>query len=70
LLDGEENEYNRACLEAICGNSDRALDLLEIALKNKQTYATWVRRDPDLDFIRSDSRFTALLAEYEMSETG
>jgi tetratricopeptide (TPR) repeat protein len=70
LLDGEENEYNRACLEAICGNSDRALGLLEIALKNKQTYATWVRRDPDLDFIRSDSRFTALLAEYEMSETG
>ncbi len=67
LLDEEENEYNRACIEAIYGNSDRALDLLEIALKNKQTDATWVRRDPDLDFIRSNSRFNAMLAEYEMS---
>lgn len=66
LLDEEENEYNRACMEAICGNTDRALDLLEIALKNRQTYANWARRDPDLDFIRNDSRFSALLAEYEM----
>ncbi|MEW6084091.1 MAG: tetratricopeptide repeat protein [Chloroflexota bacterium] len=69
LLDEEQNEYNRACIEAICGNSDRALDLLEIALKNKQTDATWVRRDPDLDFVRSNSRFNAMLAEYEMSNT-
>ncbi len=66
LLDEDVNEYNRACMEAICGNSDRALDLLAIALKNRQTYVTWVRRDPDLDFIRSDSRFNALLAEYEV----
>ncbi|MDP2778210.1 MAG: tetratricopeptide repeat protein, partial [Anaerolineales bacterium] len=38
----DENDYNRACLEAICGNNERALELLEIALQTKQTYVNWV----------------------------
>lgn len=59
-----ENEYNRACLEAICGNVDQAIELLRIALKNKQTYVDWVLRDPDLDFIRNDPRFKQLIADY------
>ena len=69
LLGVDENEYNRACMEAICGNSDRALELLEIALKNKQTYVNWAKRDPDLDFIRSDPRFHALLSEHATRPT-
>jgi len=60
----EENEYNHACLQAICGNTERAIELLEIALKNKQTIIDWVRRDPDLDFIRGEARFQALIASY------
>lgn len=59
-----ENEYNRACLEAICGNADQAIDLLRVALKNKQTYVDWILRDPDLDFIRQDPRFKQLISEY------
>ncbi len=59
-----ENEYNRACLEAICGNVDQALDLLRVALMNKQTYVDWVLRDPDLDFIRQDPRFKQLISEF------
>lgn len=69
LLAQDENEYNRACMEAICGNSDRALELLEIALKNKQTYVNWAKRDPDLDFLRSDPRFHALLSEHATRPT-
>jgi tetratricopeptide (TPR) repeat protein len=65
----DENEYNRACMEAICGNTDRAFELLEIALKNKQTNVEWVRRDPDLDFVRSDPRFNNLLLEYATRPT-
>ena len=64
LLAPDENEYNRACMEAICGNTDRSLELLDIALKSKQSYVNWARKDPDLDFIRSDPRFHALLTEY------
>ena len=59
-----ENEYNRACLAAICGNTDQAVDLLRVALKNKQTYVDWILRDPDLDFIRQDPRFKQLISDY------
>jgi tetratricopeptide (TPR) repeat protein len=59
-----ENEYNRACLAAICGNTDEALDLLRVALRTKQTYVDWILRDPDLDFIRQDPRFKQLISDY------
>jgi tetratricopeptide (TPR) repeat protein len=59
-----ESEYNRACLEAICGNIDQAIELLRVALKNKQTYVEWVIHDPDLDFIRQDPRFKQLISDY------
>ena len=65
-----ENEYNRACLEAICGNTDRAIELLEIALQTKQTYINWVRNDPDLDSLHNDYRFKTLLTNYTISAQG
>jgi tetratricopeptide (TPR) repeat protein len=58
-----EKEYDRACFSAICGNTDEAIELLKIALEKKQTSLDWVRRDPDLDFIRDDQRFKALLSQ-------
>lgn len=59
-----ENEYNRACLEALCGNTEQSIELLRVALKNKQTYVDWVLRDPDLDSIRRDPRFKQLISDY------
>lgn len=59
-----ENEYNRACLDAICGNVDRAIELLRVALENKQTYVDWVINDPDLDPLRKDDRFKQLIADF------
>jgi hypothetical protein len=59
-----ESEYNRACLEAICGNTDQAIELLRVALENKQTYVDWVLRDPDLDMIREDGRFKQLISDF------
>jgi len=58
----DETEYNRACFEAICGNNDQALALLNEALEKKQTTPDWVRRDPDFEFIRDDPRFQALVS--------
>lgn len=60
----DENEYNRACFESICGNTDRALEYLELALQSHQPYTEWAIHDPDLDFIRNDSRFAALIARH------
>ena len=59
-----ENEYNRACLEAICGNTDRALEYLDLALQTRPAYADWALHDPDLDFIRDTPRFRQLLDRY------
>lgn len=58
-----ETEYNRACFEAICGNTDQAIELLKQALDLRQTSPEWVRGDPDLDFIRDDPRFQALVGK-------
>jgi tetratricopeptide (TPR) repeat protein len=63
----DENEYNQACFESIGGNSDRAIALLEIALEKKQIQPGMVLSDPDLDFIRSDPRFEALLAKNKIT---
>ena len=59
-----ENEYNRACLDAICGNYDQAIELLHVALENQQTYVDWVLNDPDLDPLRDDERFQQLISEF------
>lgn len=59
-----ESEYNQACLEAICGNSDQAIQLLRIALEEKQTYVNWVMHDPDLDAIREHPSFKQLISDF------
>lgn len=59
----EENEYSRACIEAIAGNTEEAVVLLEIALDKNQVDRDWLKRDPDLDFIRDDPRFQALFKQ-------
>jgi len=59
-----EKEYNRACFEAMCGHVDAAIALLRIALESKQITMAWVTSDPDLEFVREDPRFRALVADY------
>lgn len=56
-----ENPYNRACFESIRGNASEAIKLLRMALESKQTSMEQIRNDPDLDFIRGETLFEALL---------
>jgi tetratricopeptide (TPR) repeat protein len=58
------NEYNRACLEALCGNVEEAVEFLRIALETRQTLVEWILRDPDLDNIRFTPQFKQLIADY------
>jgi len=60
----EENEYNQACLEAICGNSERALELLQVAIEDNPSYINWAQRDPDLDALHRDQRFHVLIQSF------
>ena len=60
-LIAQETEYNRACLEAIAGNREEALTLLNIALEKHQVQLEWARRDPDLESLHKDQRFIQLV---------
>jgi tetratricopeptide (TPR) repeat protein len=58
-----ESAYNRACFYAICGDLDLAVELLRLALKNKDTTIEWIKSDPDLDPVRTDQRYQLLITE-------
>jgi tetratricopeptide (TPR) repeat protein len=53
--------YNLACLESICGNVEAALEALRRAAEAEKFDREWVRRDPDLQWIRDDPRFGEIL---------
>jgi tetratricopeptide (TPR) repeat protein len=58
-----EKEYNRACFEVMCGNSEAAIELLKAALVTRQTPLEWMRADPDLECLHEDPRFQALISQ-------
>ena len=55
--------YNIGCLHALGGNRGLALDHLERAMELGMRNRDWLMTDPDLDLIRDDPRFAALLKE-------
>jgi len=57
-----DDHYNWACLEAICGNTDKALEHLKLALEKEPGKREWAKRDLDLEWIRGDERFWEVVA--------
>jgi tetratricopeptide (TPR) repeat protein len=53
--------YNVACLNAVAGRVEPALDQLEHAVQNGFGHREWIEHDPDLDSLRSHPRYQALL---------
>ncbi len=64
-LGQDENEpvvlYNVACFYAMKGDPDRSLELLERAVERGWGDRAWLETDSDLDSLRADPRFKALL---------
>jgi len=62
-VDAEEPiiEYNAACVYVRLGRFDDALKCLEASLGQGGLSRDWARNDPDLDPMRGDARFQALL---------
>ena len=56
----DESEYNKACYEAIVGNTDVALEHLTLALAQNPALRPWATRDPDLASLRGKPRFEEL----------
>lgn len=55
--------YNVACLFALEGQTDRAIDCLEAAIERGFQNRQWFERDPDLASLRDDPRFKALMQD-------
>jgi len=53
--------YNVACLYALEGVNDKALDALEQALRAGFGDRDWISHDPDLASLRDDPRFQSLV---------
>jgi len=60
----DESEYTHARLEAIQGNVEQSLKLLEVALIAEQISIELIKQDHVFDFIRDDARFMAFVQKY------
>ena len=55
--------YNVACVHAFLGQSDEAFACLEKSIRNGFGHREWLENDSDLDSLRADQRFQALLSK-------
>ncbi len=55
--------YNAACVYALIGEKDAAIDLLEANVARGFGKRDWVEHDSDFDSLREDPRFVTLLAK-------
>lgn len=53
--------YNVACSLALLGNSEKAIDCLEKSTQRNEFFKGWMEHDSDLDSLRVNPRFQALL---------
>jgi tetratricopeptide (TPR) repeat protein len=53
--------YNLACIKALRGESDEALELLRRSLEAEPKYRKYAETDEDLEPLRSDPRFSEVL---------
>ena len=55
-------QYNVACVYAVLGEAERALELLERTMPGASAHRrAWLARDADFDPLRGHPRFEALL---------
>ena len=54
--------YNVACAMALAGETDRALDLLEIHARKGAVHLDWLEHDNDWDGVREVPRFEEIKA--------
>ena len=63
-IDPEEMSilYNVACVYSLLGRTEEALSCLGKVMEHGTFYKNWAAKDSDLDALRSDPRFQALLS--------
>lgn len=63
--DAKANYYDSACLYSIMNDKDKAISYLQKALENGFRKFAHIKRDRDLNNIRSTSEYKAIMDEYE-----
>lgn len=53
--------FNGACMFAVSGDKERALNLLEIAIAKGYGNKQWLLQDPDYDSLRDEPRFKIMI---------
>jgi TolB-like protein/cytochrome c-type biogenesis protein CcmH/NrfG len=53
--------YNAACAWTVMADRDRALELIDRAVMHGRGNLGWIEHDPDLDSLRGDPRFEAIV---------
>ncbi len=53
--------YNLACIFALAGEKNRALEALDQAVGAGFTHREWVENDSDLNCLHEDSRYAEIL---------
>ena len=63
-IDSEESAflYNVACVYAVLGQTEEAIDCLQKASSLGAFYKNWAAKDPDFDSLRTDPRFQAIIS--------
>jgi hypothetical protein len=56
--------YNYACILASTGKKDEAIGTLKRAIINGYRNWIWIKEDPDLDSIRSETEFKKIIVRY------
>jgi serine/threonine protein kinase/Flp pilus assembly protein TadD len=55
--------YNVGCVYSLLGKSEDAIDCLEKVVAQGAFYKAWAKRDPDLESLRTNPRFQALVRD-------
>ena len=55
--------YNVGCVYSLAGEIDRALECVERSVNSGLAYVDWLRQDSNLDPLRDQPRFQALLEQ-------
>lgn len=61
--------YNQACLYALAGSPQEAITVLHQALTLAPDLIPWSKDDPDLDSLRTEPAYLALMAEIDQVPT-
>jgi adenylate cyclase len=62
--DDSATRYNLACIYALLGEPEKALDSLE----NSITSSSWIENDPELDSLRDHPRYKAIIESLKVQE--